>query len=256
MDYAICLLSVVPVRYNASDPSEIVTQLLFGNSLRVLEYHEKGNWCKIQITADGYEGWVDPKQIHVVSEEVYEQYQKLPFRFALGNNNVAKVNGGEFSVLQGSELRLNSYDSCVLDGLSYQFKGSQRKPEDVGLIRLALSYLGAPYLWGGKNAFGIDCSGFVQQVFLMSGEKMPRDASQQVDEGEEIAFSDVREGDLAYFVNEKESVIHVGICLEGNRIIHAHGQVRIDKLNEEGIVNLDRDVYSHKLSVIKRVLFE
>jgi len=255
-EYAVCLLSVVPVRSDSNDPSEIVTQLLFGNCVKIIELASSGSWCKVEICRDGYIGWVDPKQLQRISTFVYSAYEALPYRFALGNNNIALFGDQEMTVLQGSELRLDSPLGCSLEGLNFIYKGSQRGIGDLSLIQLATSYLGAPYLWGGKIPFGIDCSGFVQQIFLMMGKELPRDASQQVDVGDVVCFDDRQEGDLAYFVNDNGNVIHVGLCLNENEIIHSHGQIRIDTLDDKGILNTATQVYSHKLSVVKRVLLK
>ncbi|HSI91779.1 MAG TPA: C40 family peptidase, partial [Adhaeribacter sp.] len=118
-----------------------------------------------------------------------------------------------------------------------------------------MAFLRAPYVWGGKSVFGIDCSGFVQQVMGVCGVQMPRDAWQQVAIGEEVHFATLAQpGDLAYFENAEGRIIHVGILLENQQIIHAHGEVRIDYLDHYGIYNQQRKRYSHRLRLIKRVL--
>jgi gamma-D-glutamyl-L-lysine dipeptidyl-peptidase len=123
------------------------------------------------------------------------------------------------------------------------------------IIKFARRYLYAPYLWGGKSPFGIDCSGFTQVVFRMAGVRLRRDASQQAEQGRLVDFVDqTQAGDLAFFENDKGKIVHVGIVMEGNQIIHAAGQVRIDRLDHQGIYNEERRLYSHKLRIIKRFL--
>jgi cell wall-associated NlpC family hydrolase len=118
----------------------------------------------------------------------------------------------------------------------------------------ALEFLNVPYLWGGKSVFGIDCSGFVQLVFRLYDLNLPRDAYQQAEIGELIDSKEARQGDLAYFTNEKGKIIHVGIVLDNETIIHASGRVRIDQLTKSGIYNSDYCKETHKLHFIKRVL--
>ena len=116
-------------------------------------------------------------------------------------------------------------------------------------------YLNAPYLWGGKTPFGIDCSGFTQMVYKLNGYKIHRDASQQALEGEPLSFIEESEvGDLAFFDNDEGNIIHVGIIMENNYIIHASGKVRIDRLDHLGIYNPELKKHTHKLRVIKKII--
>ena len=112
-----------------------------------------------------------------------------------------------------------------------------------------------PYLWGGKSTFGIDCSGLTQQVYKLGGYELPRDAYQQAELGEVLSFVEEAEpGDLAFFDNADGKIIHVGIILGDYKIIHAHGKVRIDPFDSNGIFNTDSQKYSHKLRFIKKVI--
>ena len=115
-------------------------------------------------------------------------------------------------------------------------------------------YLNAPYLWGGKTPFGIDCSGFTQMVYRLNGFKLMRDAYEQATQGNALSFiEESSPGDLAFFDNKEGNITHVGIIMENNHIIHAHGKVRIDRLDQTGIYNVDLRTHSHKLRVIKSI---
>jgi gamma-D-glutamyl-L-lysine dipeptidyl-peptidase len=128
-------------------------------------------------------------------------------------------------------------------------------PSHEIILKLARRYLYAPYLWGGRSPFGIDCSGFTQVVFMMAGLKLKRDASQQVGQGEGVDFAEqAQAADLAFFDNDKGNIVHVGIVMNNNHIIHAAGQVRIDRLDHFGIFNETLGKYTHKLRLIKRFL--
>ncbi len=131
--------------------------------------------------------------------------------------------------------------------------GIKKSVED--LKATAYLFLNAPYLWGGRSPFGIDCSGFTQLVYKLNGYQLPRDASQQVELGTPLSFVEEAEpGDLAFFDNPEGKIIHVGIILEENKIIHAHGKVRVDRLDHSGIYNVDRKLHTHKLRVIKKII--
>jgi len=136
-------------------------------------------------------------------------------------------------------------------------KNLGQKREFEFVRNIAQKYLNVPYLWGGKSPFGIDCSGFTQSVFKICGYRLFRDSGQQAHQGRAIAkLDDALPGDLAFFKNQEGNINHVGILLEGDRIIHASGRVHIDHLNDEGILNLDTKIYTHQLSHIRRVLSE
>lgn len=235
---AITNVSVAPVRASNSDKSEIVTQMLFGESCDVLETNK--NWAKIKIDYDNYEGWVDSKQISPISDEDFDQRKTQ-----IITENVLYYN-------HGNEKILLSIGSEVEEDVE---SNQEEIPFPERIKNTALGFLNVPYLWGGKSFFGIDCSGFSQIVFKVNGIQLPRDAYQQAEIGQVLDFIEEAEvGDLAFFENENGKIVHIGIMLENQKIIHAHGKVRIDELDSVGIFNKDQNKHTHKLRFIKRIL--
>lgn len=249
MQYAICNLSIVPLRNEPTDTSEMVSQVLYGEIFKILE--QRKNWSKIRLAFDKYEGWVDNKQYLEITEDQYKSlYKETP---KLSSDLV------EFIQDQSEQLYPIAMGS-TLNGLSllnHQHDGNSihNKHAKANIIQTAFLYLNAPYLWGGKTPFGIDCSGLTQMVYKLNGYKLLRDASQQATQGEALSFIEESEpGDLAFFDNKEGIITHVGIIMKDNYIIHAHGKVRIDRLDHSGIYNVDKKTHTHKLRVIKKVI--
>lgn len=253
MKLAICQVSVSPLRKEAADSSEMVSQVLFGEKVEVLEELEK--WSKIKLSYDGYDGWVDPKQFLIVTEEEFDRNSQE--KFAINAYNQASENGLPFTLTLGAELRALRDNKIKIADKCFEYFGvytSGKKSKDQ-LVELAKLYLNVPYLWGGKSTFGIDCSGLTQQVYKLGGYQLPRDAYQQAELGEVLSFVEEAEpGDLAFFDNAEGRIIHVGIILGNHKIIHAHGKVRIDPFDTNGIFNTDLQKYSHRLRFIKRII--
>lgn len=254
---AICHLSIVPVRKEASDKSEMVTQLLFGDAVEVIEKYK--SWYKVKILADSYIGWVDQKQVVLISEEENSNYNANSNLISTDLVQIAILNASEMcTIVKGSTLPFYSDKKITFGGLNFSFEGnsiSNAIPDKSSIANQAQLFLNTPYLWGGKSPFGIDCSGLTQIVFKLCGIPINRDANQQAEQGETISFlEETSPGDLAFFDNEDGKIIHVGIIAHGGNIIHASGKVRIDKLDHQGIFNSDIKKYSHNLRLLKRIV--
>lgn len=257
MKYGICPLSIVPVRKEADDASEMVTQLLFGEAFKVLRATKK--WLHIQLAFDQYEGWIDLKQCIELSADDFEAVHANSK--TITTDLVDAVVNAETNrmtpIVMGSTLPFYKNGSFKLATHSFKYEGAvtQNILLKEQLVENAYMYLHAPYLWGGRSPFGIDCSGFTQMVYKMNGVRLRRDASQQATQGEVLSFIEETEpGDLAFFDNNEGAITHVGIILENNHIIHASGQVRVDKLDQQGIFNRDLGIHTHKLRLIKKVI--
>lgn len=261
--YGICNLSVIPCRKEPSDKSEMVTQLLFGEHFKVLEDFnktEKGkkSWLLIKLLYDGYECWVDGKQIIRLSD--MKNISDSNTAIATDIVQMAEEQNGKLlPILLGSSLPKFSDKKFIIGKKKYSYEGEvifpfKRKSNIPSKREVACWYLHAPYLWGGRSPFGIDCSGFTQMVFKICGIKLKRDAWQQAEQGTTVNFlEETQEGDLAFFDNEEGKIVHVGMVLEGGKIIHASGQVRIDNLDHHGIYNSETKTYTHRLRIIKRI---
>ncbi|MCJ8153587.1 C40 family peptidase [Chryseobacterium sp. SSA4.19] len=238
MNKGICIVTVAPVRAESSDRAEIVTEILFGESADILEVNK--SWARIKMHYDGYEGWMDIKQLKPVTDE---DLARRKVTVVTEDFSSVLMNDGKTMLSMGSEVEFPVVAS--------------RRSHDVreSIALTAKEFLNVPYLWGGKSYFAVDCSGFTQLVYKIHEVKLPRDASQQVEVGESLTFvEESRAGDLAFFENAEGKIIHVGIMLENQKIIHASGKVRIDTLDSTGIFNKEMNKHTHKLRVIKNIL--
>jgi hypothetical protein len=254
--FGICNLSIVPVRKEPSDKSEMVTQLLFGEHFEITDKNKQ--WRKICMAYDGYAGWIDEKQFESISEPEFKSLNINESKVAIDIAEVISNDAIMFPLVMGSQLPNLFGNTCSLGDVKYLYDGQVRDlnafANKLQLIETAYMYLNAPYLWGGRSPFGIDCSGFTQMVYKLSGIKLKRDAFQQAEQGQTLSFiAEAEIGDLAFFDNADGKIIHVGIVLPENKIIHASGKVRIDIIDHEGIFNVDTKKYSHKLRFVKRL---
>lgn len=258
MNFGVCCLSVIPVRADASDKTEMVSQLLFGETFSILSL--SNGWAKIAIDHDSYEGYIDEKQFMTLNSEEHSRILSGPRYYSTDLiNDISQKSEAPILILPGSILYNASSSIFSLAGANFSFNGQSIKannsPSIDNMLLNAFHFLNSPYLWGGRTPFGIDCSGFTQIVARLSGISLPRDTGQQVEEGEMInLITEARPGDLAFFDNAEGQIIHVGILLDNTRIIHASGKVRIDTLDHQGIFNNVAKKYSHQLRVIKRII--
>ncbi|MEO8821624.1 MAG: C40 family peptidase [Ginsengibacter sp.] len=253
MEYMVCCVPVSPMRAEPSHKSEMVSQQLFGEKSFILEKNK--DWLKIQLRYDGYEAWVQQSHVVEIDEETFLKPDK-----DLTSDWVNEVdfNGHNMQVPMGSSLSAFKNGMAFWRKNSVHFKGKSWDPEEIKIApklikQIAFKFLNTSYLWGGRSVFGIDCSGYAQMVYKFLNINLPRDAWQQAEQGTLINFlQEARCGDLAFFDNEEGRIIHVGVLLNENEIIHSAGKVRIDKIDTDGILNLETKQRTHKLRIIKR----
>jgi len=249
MSYGIANLSIVPLRIEPADTTELLSQVLYGELFKVIERRKK--WSKIRLTDDKFEGWIDNNQYVAISETDYDTLNGAPLKLSADLLEFIQDSQNQLITIPlGSSLVPLEYLNHTYDG--HAIEGRQSKSR---IIDTAFLYRNAPYLWGGKTPFGIDAAGFTQMVYKLNGYPLSRAVEEQAKQGEALSFIEESEvGDLAFFDDHEGQIVHVGIIMPDNYIIHAYGKVRIDRLDHSGIYNVDTKMHTHKLRVIKKII--
>ena len=258
---AISLHSVVPVRTEAREGAEQSTQMFFGETCTVLE--QKPRWNRIKLHLDGQEGWVDAKMITPMSAAEYKGYRAdykksaqvvFPMVYAVSENN-----GQTIPLTAGTRLTKYQDGRFEVLGVGFRIDASMvaTKPLELNeqnLLQTVRFFLNVPYLWGGKNAMGMDCSGFTQTIMGLFGRKLLRNASEQATQGRRVAgLKKAKTGDLVFFDHEDGKISHVGIVIDPERVIHCSGRVKVEKMDNAGILSAELGGYTHHLVSIRRV---
>lgn len=255
MVFVVCMVPAAPLRKEEAHRSEMVSQLLFGELAEVLE--EGKQFTRIRCVYDGYEGWCQSSQLMVAEPSIVQPDNTL---MAPEWHNLAAINGQPLHLSLGTSLGIFTNNKAHIGEHNIVYLGKIWDTREAvfaedAIRSLAIQYINTPYLWGGRSIYGIDCSGFSQQLFRFFNIRLPRDAYQQAEKGEVVGFlQEAVCGDLAFFDNEEGRITHVGILFSPDTIIHAAGKVRIDKIDNMGIINTDTGERTHRLRIVKRYM--
>lgn len=256
MQFGVSSVSIASLRAESNHHSELISQLLFGETFSII--NRQGNWWLIQTSFNHLEAWIHQSQAKLISKELYDELQSQEKTYSFDILSSAITNHEHLPIILGSTLP-------YFDGLSFKFFKSKivyngqvlspdfLHPECSYIEKIALKYLNAPFLWGGRTPFGIDAAGLVQIVFQLCGVRLPHNLQQLTKIGKTLNFiGEMKEGDLAFF-SKNGKIDHAGILIN-NKIMHVDGKVKLDYFDSHGIYNsLSRD-YSYQLSMIRRVI--
>jgi gamma-D-glutamyl-L-lysine dipeptidyl-peptidase len=257
-NFGLVTISVANIRSAPKHSAELATQATLGTPVNVLK--KEDTWYLIQ-TPDQYISWVDAAGIELMDQNSLQNWNKAPkviFTSLIGyvytdeskKAMVSDLTAG--NVLELVKETKNFYEVKLPDGrkgviekeLSESLESwiASRETSHANLVSTAKNMMGVPYLWGGTSIKGVDCSGFTKTIFFLNGQIIPRDASQQIHEGEEVDrdknWENLEIGDLLFFGkpatdSSPERIIHVGMWIGNNEFIHSRGRVRISSFDPE-----------------------
>lgn len=256
---AICKASVIPLRSRSTHAGEMISQVLFGELLEILD--RKGRaWYKVRCISDNNFGWVSAGQVQILTEEEFNVF-KIDFAFILELTEPVRTKDNHYPVPIGS--RLPGFDGMrfIVNGVEYNYSGQavnsdvmKSSPFEL-LPKIARKFLNSPEMQGGRSPFGIDSAGLVQMLFSFIEISLPRYPDLQVGEGSAVDFiEEAQVGDIAFFENKQGKITHCGLIIEERKIIHSFGVVKIDSIDHFGIFDETISAYTHRLRIIKRKL--
>ena len=229
--------------------SEIVTQALFWEKIKIIE--NKDSWNFVLLN-DGYSGWIH--DFYLTINDILDSnkfFDKNDYKWYWVVDHFAHIYNENFKISFGSKVPClmleNNFNMIHPNGLLVKIsKDSLIDSNKYFGINKILQYIskleGVPYLWGGKSSFGYDCSGLIQIIASMSNYNLPRDCSMQIKSKQlsPVKSSDISMGDLVYF-SFSGNVDHVGIFLNEIDFIHSSGCVKINSTSKES------DIYDSRL---------
>jgi SH3-like domain-containing protein len=247
--WALAKLSVSNMRSRPDHASELVSQVLMGTPMKVLDRED--NWYRVQ-TPEYYIGWVDSAGLQRLNSQelqVWKKSNRYLFNhlsgyvyanpdlksktisdLVIGDLIEVEANGQEFIKVRFPDHRTGYVLKKECISFADWVKSS---PTDQSIITIAKQMLGFPYLWGGVSSKAMDCSGLVKLSFYSQGVILARDASQQAHYGIPVDFtniSNLKSGDLLFFGSSTQKITHVGIYLGNGDFIHASGKVGIGSI--------------------------
>ncbi len=217
----------VPVCRDPNLRSEQVTQLVLGETARVLEAH--GNWRRVRLDLDRYEGWVHLGYTLETDHEIARAWRESAGGWSEGA--VVRAEDGVIVRLPvRARVGLASPRVDLPDGRQGTVIAGQVTPYQRVIARARAvspdlwarrAFAGTPYHWGGVTPWGVDCSGLVQTTFLARGVTLPRDAAQQAATGAAVAPGTERPGDLLFFAETAERITHVALAGPSDTLVHS-----------------------------------
>ena len=211
-------LSFINVYKKANVKSEVVTQLLYGDTFKILK--KKGSWLKIKNNSDNYKGYIRNKKFPLNHKNTHK-ICVLCSNLYSNPNNKNKINK---KLSFGSKIKV-----IKKRGIFYKFDNLWINKKDVKKIKFKAKntfqninqFINVKYKWGGKHYTGVDCSGLIQLFFDFNNKFCPRDTKDQIKYfKKKIQLKNIKKNDLIFWKG------HVALVISNNKLIHGYGPLK------------------------------
>ncbi len=257
-EYGVCKLSVACIWKNAVSDTSLLSQALFGEAVKIINI-KNSRWVRVVCLWDDVVGWMDPKHLHFLDAKGFKKitdhkHYSLELIYGIISEKISIpiTIGADLHSFDGINVKM-PFGKFLYSGQAFSLTQSQINANLM--IKLGQKFLNAPQMKGGRSILGMDASAFVQLLFKFLDVQLPRYAKDQVGFGDDVGFiGEAQIGDLAFFAKSNNEVHHVGIVIGENQIIHVHGRVKIDRLDQQGIYDLETRRYTYKLRTLRRIV--
>ena len=209
-------LSVINVYNKKNTKSKLITQLLYGESFKIIK--KNGIWIKIKNDLDGYKGFIIKKNFSTKQKNTHKICNLSATLYSKSGIKIKKkLTFGSRIVVNEKKNDLYKFDKVWIK--KKDLKEINYKTKDI--FRNIRKFLGTKYKWGGKHYTGIDCSGLVQLFFNFNNKYCPRDSKDQMKYfTKKIELKNIRKNDLIFWKG------HVAIAISKKDLIHAYGPLK------------------------------
>lgn len=245
--WALVTVSVANLRDQPGYAHQLVSQLVMGTPVKILK--EQRGWALIQCP-DKYIAWVNASSVYFINHKEFTNWKNAPRALLKSDAWMLDTHGKRVSdLVPGSIVQVLS-DSAEFSKVSlpdgrwgyiekaaygdFDTWSRQNILDKDKLVHTAFEFMGLPYLWGGTSSKGLDCSGFMKNIYFLNGYILARDASQQFNHGLPLGteLDELQKGDLLFFANTKtKKVTHVGMYIGDTEFIHASARVMVNSLD-------------------------
>jgi gamma-D-glutamyl-L-lysine dipeptidyl-peptidase len=258
LHYGIAHLSITSVLDGPDLDHNQLGVLLFGECFKILRW-KNADWIYVQSEELMLEGWVPAAQILLLNEK---EFIKLAVNYSFCLDTFGFVSNGNLNIHITFGARLPGYDglSFRMGKEKYHFNGQSARPHEINnprdlLIKLAKKFINTPYHPFGRTVLGINNARFIQLLFQPLGLNLPDLPEEQLLWGEVVDFVNFsKPGDIAFFENTKGKVVHCGIIISANEVLHMDEFIRIDFFDQTGLYRKTRHKYLYKLRIIKNLI--